>query len=467
MAAAMELSRADKKSLVIEKAKSVGGLSKTLSFDHPEGTYRTDIGPHRFFSKNKYLYAFLEDLLDEDWMSVPRLTRFYVDGHFYLYPVQLTDVLRNIGPRRAFAILRDYIVERVRGIVRPRCIDSFEAYVVSQFGRSLAEFNMLNYTEKIWGIPCHRISVDWATQRIGGLSFWAVIRKALLKKGGPKSLVDTFYYPSRGTGLIYERIRERIEEKGSEVCTSAEPVAIYWEGKTVTTVEIEQEGVRRTVHPSAVINSVPLTRTLELFQPAPPQDVLDAAKRLRFRAQVYLFLTVDREQIMRDNWVYFPDKAIPFGRISEMKNFSKQMCPPGKTSLFVEYFCFEGDDIWQASQEELFDQAIVWLEKLGILTRTDVLSVHHFRQQNVYPVYDLQYAENAHTVTTWLDSFENFYAVGRPGRFRYTNQDHSLEMGILAAQSVLDGRRRNIDEVGIEQEYFEKGYVPEKKPKEA
>jgi protoporphyrinogen oxidase len=163
---------------------------------------------------------------------------------------------------------------------------------------------------------------------------------------------------------------------------------------------------------------------------------------------------------MPDNWAYFPDREIIFGRITEMKNFSESMCPPGKTSLFIEFFCFEGDAIWNATQEELYDRSMEILTKIDLLTKDDVTSVHLFRQSAVYPVYDLEYETHIQTIMQWLDSFQNLYAVGRPGRFRYTNQDHSLEMGILAAQSILGGKRLDIESPGAEKEYFERGFVP-------
>ncbi len=463
MAAAMELSRAGRAVTVVEKAYQVGGLAKTLEFTQPEGTYRTDIGPHRFYSKNKYLYDFIEDLLGEQWRNVPRLTRFCVDGKFYFYPIRFRNVLSQLGILRALGMLRDYGWERVRRIVAPRVLRSFEDYALSQFGRTLAEFNMLNYTEKIWGLPCSQISVDWANQRIGGLSLWAAVKKMLLPKSGPKTLVDTFYYPSCGSGLIYEAIRRRIEEKGNAVHTGAEPVKIRWEDQKVTEVEVREGERMQMFHPQHVISSIPITRAIALFDPAPPPAVVEATRHLRFRAQVYLFLTVQRERIVPDNWVYFPDKSIPFGRISEMKNFSREMCPPGYTSLFVEFFCFEGDAIWHASKDALFSMTMDVLERLCILDRTDVISVHLFRQAHVYPLYDLHYTKHLGIILDWLDRFDNFYAIGRPGRFRYTNQDHSLEMGILAAQSVLDGQRRDVDEVTKEKEYFERGFIPERK----
>lgn len=459
MATAMELSKAGQSCTVIEKADQVGGLAKTLVFREPEGVYRTDIGPHRFYSKNKYLYDFIEDLLGEEWTLVHRQTRFLVNGTYYLYPIRLGNVLRQIGLSSSMRILSDYLKERGREVFHTKEMRSFEDYVVSQFGRTLAEFNMLNYTEKIWGIPCRDISIDWALQRIGGLSIWSTITKAIWGVGGPKTLVDTFYYPSHGSGQIYETIRERIAQKGSRVLTHTQPQHIQWSNWRVQTVRLAGES-NAVIEPSSVVSSLPITECVKLFDPPPPPDVCRAAASLRFRSQVYLFLTINRERVTRDNWIYFPDKHIPFGRFSEMKNFSVQMCPPGKTSLFVEYFCFKDDDIWNMPKDAIASLTIQWLERLSFIKKEEVLAVHHYRQEHVYPIYDLAYRSHLQTILDWMDRFENFYAIGRPGRFRYTNQDHSLEMGILAARCILDERRHNIEDVGKAQEYFERGYIP-------
>ncbi|MBU2259006.1 FAD-dependent oxidoreductase, partial [Patescibacteria group bacterium] len=299
------------------------------------------------------------------------------------------------------------------------------------------------------------------SQRIAGLSLFSAIKKMIFKKGGPKTLVDSFYYPSLGAGLVYEEMKKKIEERGGRVLLDAEPLSLVHEHGRVTSVEVRTKQGTQSFSPQAVISSIPVTREVELFNPSVPAEVLDAAKKLRFRSQVYLFLTINKEKVTDDNWVYFPDKEVPFGRISEMKNFSKEMSPQDKTSLFVEFFCFEGDEIWNASKEELFDMTMEWLEKLKFLNREEVLNIHHIKRAHAYPLYDLEYKEHVKTVMDWMDSFDNFYAIGRPGRFRYTNQDHSLEMGILAARSVLEGKRYEVDSVGSGKEYFEMGYVPE------
>ena len=206
MACAMELHKAGWNFTVVERDPLVGGLSKTFQF----GEFRADHGPHRFFSKNQYLYDFIEDLLQEKWIKVNRSSHFYIDGKFYRYPIEWKDSLTTMGPRKAFLACFDYLKEKVKlNKTEPR---NFEEHIVANFGRTLAEFNMLNYTEKIWGVPCTQLSTDWAQQRIRGLTLAALIKNMFLPKSGPKTLVDQFYFPEYGTGLIYETIRNVIEK---------------------------------------------------------------------------------------------------------------------------------------------------------------------------------------------------------------------------------------------------------------
>lgn len=460
MAASFELARHGSPVTLIEREAQIGGLAKTLQFETPEGVFRTDIGPHRFFSKNAYLYALIGDLLKEQWSLIPRHTRFFIGGKFYSYPARLGDILRKMKKTQIIRMMTDYGWERLRSFVRPRRIRTFEDHALATFGRTLAEFNILNYTEKIWGIPCREISVDWASQRIAGLNVRETLKAMLSGKSTAKSLVDSFYYPALGSGLIYETMRQHLETGGGTVRTSSHPTRFELTGNRVSAVEVQTPNGTQTLAPDAVVCSVPMTETVRLFGDAAPPAVREAAQALRFRAQVYLFLTIARERVTPDNWVYFPDREIPFGRISEMKNFSTQMAPQDMTSLFLEFFCFEGDDIWNMSQEHLTGLATEWLEKLGIVDKKDVRSSFLLKQQHVYPLYDLAYRSHKTTILRWLDSMENFFAIGRPGRFRYTNQDHSLEMGILAARSVLEGTRYDVDTVANSREYFERGYVP-------
>jgi protoporphyrinogen oxidase len=431
-------------------------MAKTLQF----GEFRTDIGPHRFYSKNPYLYEFIEELLGEQWLPVKRFTRFYVGGKYYLYPIQMSNALKNMGPMTAMRVISDYFMEQAKRVFGANQHDAnFEQYVVSRFGRTLAEFNMINYTEKIWGIPCSQISADWAAQRISGLSVWSAIRAALVKKPGPSTLVDEFYYPNRGTGLIYEAIRERNEEAGNKILVNSVPTRVRHHGHMIREVDVATDGKTRTFKVGHLINSTSIKHFVQLFDPPPPADVLAAAAHLDYRAQVYLFLTIDKKQVVPDNWIYYPDRTIPFGRLSEMKNFSRLMSPPDKTSLFLEFFVFEGDAIWQMTKDQLLELALPHLERMGLLKRNEIIDSYVLRQPNAYPIYRLGYQEHLDKVKRYLDTFENLYYIGRPGRFRYNNQDHSIEMGILAARSIVEHKRYDFDHVASGTEYFEKGLL--------
>ncbi len=465
LACAMELSRKGKHSTVVERDEQIGGLAKTLAIKEGELTFLTDIGPHRFFSKNKYLYDFIEDLLHEEWRAVPRQTRQFIDGKYYNYPVSFQQVVRNLGFWKSARVGIDYFLARVRYGLLKKPMRTFEDYVVANFGRTLAEFSMINYSEKIWGIPCSQIHPDWAKQRISGLNLWSVFKNALgLGSGkGPKSLVDEFYYPQFGTGRIYEEIGKHLRATGTQIVTKSEPVQVRHAGGRITEVDVKTADGVVTVRPGHVVESVPITRFLELLEPPPPPEVRAAASKLRWRAQVYLFLTLDKERVTTDNWIYFPSKDIPFGRTSEMKNFSADMCPPGKTSFFVEFFAFESDAIWSMTKEQVLDVVMPYFEQWGFFTRKDVRNTYLMKRQHVYPVYDATYKEHLAVVRGYLDSIHNLVHIGRPGRFRYTNQDHSLEMGIIASRMILEGRKYDMDTVGSENEYFEKGPIYEKR----
>ena len=361
MAAAIELSNANKDFIIVERSSSVGGLSKTYSFKEGDLTFYTDNGPHRFFSKNPYLYEFIEELLNEKWIKVNRQTRQFVDGKFYDYPVNAIQALKNLGLLKSIKIGVDYLIAKIRYNVLKKPILNFEDYAVANFGRSLGEFSMINYTEKIWGIPASEIHPDWATQRIKGLNLFTVTLDSFVRLfcgkskniNRPKSLVETFYYPEQGTGLIYETIKKRIENKGYKILLNSEPKEIKHSNSRVKEVSLDTPCGEIIIEFNSLIESVPITEFVKLLSPKAPSEILDSLKMLRHRSQVYLFITLNKDSITKDQWIYFPAKDIPIGRMSEMKNFSSFMSPPGKTSLFVEFFCFEGDNIWNMTSDEL------------------------------------------------------------------------------------------------------------------
>ena len=470
LAAAMELSKAKKDFIVIERQSRVGGLAKTHEFREGDLTFRTDTGPHRFFSKNPYLYEFIADLLDEKWIHVERQTRQFIEGKFYDYPVNAVQTLKNIGPFRAVKILIDYGVAKIQYGLLKKPIVNFADYIYANFGKSLGEFNMINYTEKIWGIPSEDIHIDWAGQRIKGLSITSLAGDMIMRvfgrnnTGSPKTLVDTFYYPELGTGLIYETIKTRLESRGYKILLNTVPIKVLHSNDKINKVICSSPEGELEITFKQLVESVPVKEFLSLLDPKLPQDIATQQAKLRYRSQAYLFITLDQESVTADQWIYLPEKQYLIGRISEMRNFSRNMSPPGKTSLFLEFFCTEGDEVWNMSADQLFEKAIGELTEFGFTDKSNVRKYYHLREKNVYPIYDVNYKEYLNQIKAYLDGFKNLYYIGRPGRFRYNNQDHSLEMGMLVAKGIIEGFRPDIEKVGEEKEYYESGNVYTKRP---
>lgn len=455
LACAFELSKAKKQFLAIEKNEVVGGLSKTLQFKD----CKTDIGPHRFFSQNKYLYEMIEDLLGEHWLKVNRLTRFFIDGKFFLYPIDLKNALKNVGWKRAIKIIFDYTTQKIKNIFSQKPLKNFEEKAVANFGRSLAELNMINYTEKIWGLACSEISTDWADQRIKGLSLLGVVKKAIFKSSkGPKTLIDQFYYPDQGNSLIYEAMKARALSSG-EFMFASYPLKIVHNNEKITEVIIKNNEETFSIMPEQLVSSIPITELIGLLSPQAPSEILATAKKLKFRSHLSLFIILNNKQtVFPDQWIYLPNQEIPFGRIMEPKNFSAEMSPANKTSLLLEFFCWENDNIWNSTKEKLLEISWPHLEKLGVEKQFIEETFLH-REKYAYPVYDINYKDNLEPVKKYLSQFENLFLIGRAGSFRYNNQDHALEMGILAARSIIDHKKYDIGQVGAGQTYFEKGYV--------
>jgi protoporphyrinogen oxidase len=461
ISSAYELARNEYKSITLERWKKVGGLAKTLDF----GEWRSDIGPHRFFSKNQFLYDMIEEVLKEDWILVNRFTRFYIQGKFYMYPVQMAEALKNMGIFKAGFAFLDYLASRIRKKLLNPPVRNFEDFAILEFGKALAELNMLNYTEKIWGLPCKEISAEWGTQRIHGLSLMAIIKKAIFKGNeGPKTLVDTFYYPDKGASQTYEVMAEMTEQKGSVIQPNSDICEIHHEDGKITAVVVAKSDGTREKHPcDFCISSIPITEVVNMLRPAAPKELIEAVKMLKYRYQVYLFMKINKERVSKDNWIYFPDKEIPFGRIHEPKNFSLSMSPKDKTSLWVEHFVFPDDPRWSCSADDLYEQTIDWLEKLNFVNRSEVIEYYKHREDFVYPVYDLIYTKPLQTIKDYLKTFSNLQLIGRAGRFRYNNQDHSIETGVLAARNIIENGEYDLEKVGAEQEYFETGYLKTEK----
>ncbi len=454
LTAAYELQRLSLPALVVEADGIVGGISRT---DVYKG-YRFDIGGHRFFTRVKEVEDIWHDLIGDDFLLRPRLSRIYYADRFFDYPLRPANALLGLGPIEAVRIGVSWLYAQ---LFPHRDERSFEQWVVNRFGRRLFEIFFETYTEKVWGMPCSEIGADWAAQRIKNLDLLAAVKHALLGPGSRgetsiTTLIDAFHYPRFGPGMMWERCRERLAEGGIETRLHTRATAIRHDGRRVKEVAVrEANGATRSIDCDQLISSMPIRELVHALDPAPPAAVLDAADRLRYRDFVTVGLIVDRAETFPDNWIYIHSPKVKMGRIQNFKSWSPEMVPDPSTSfLGLEYFVHEGDEIWSASDAELVDLGRRECELLGLVNAGEVIDGTVIRMPKAYPVYDGEYQRSLATIRGFLDPIENLQLVGRNGQHRYNNQDHSMLTALRAARNVA-GERLDVWDVNVDAEYHE------------
>ena len=420
---------------VFESDSTVGGLSKTIV----RKGFRFDLGGHRFFTKDRKIDDFVKDLMGDELISVPRKSKIYMRGKYFDYPLKPVNAFFGLGLATTTKIICDYGIERYRRLIKGPNKVSLEDWVVSNFGRTMFDIYFKEYSEKVWGIDCSRISVDWVAQRIRGLSLAKAIKNAFFRLNGRDipSLVDRFVYPRLGIGRISDRLSEEIEKKNNNVFTSTVVRRIKHSGFRVENIEVISNGRPEIVEGDEFISSVPLTKLVGMLDPAPPDYVLEAASRLKFRDLVIVAIMVDKQRVTDQTWIYIPEQKIPFGRIHEPTNWSEKMAPEDKTLLVMEYFSFKNDQTWNKSDVELTDITVDGLEQLGYIRKNEVIDSAVVRVQKAYPLFEVGYADTCKVLYDYLSLFENLHIAGRGGMFRYYNMDHAIESGINTAEKII------------------------------
>ena len=438
LSAAYVLSKAGNRVEVFERDSAVGGLSKTVVQDG----FRFDLGGHRFFTKDKRLDCFVRDLMEGELVSVARKSKIYMRNRYFDYPLKPLNALFGFGLPTTMKILGDYGIERLKGIMSEGISASLEDWVVKNFGRTLFDIYFKEYSEKVWGIECRRISAEWVATRISGLSMAKAIKNALFSMNGKDipTLVDRFLYPRLGIGRISDRLREEIE-RNNNVSTGVDVKHIHHDGSTVKSIEVKSDDQLDLIHGDEIISSIPITNLVAMLRPLPPEDILKAASRLRFRDLVVVAIMVNRPRVTDQTWIYVPEQKIPFGRIHEPTNWSEKMAPEEKTILVTEFFSFAGDTLWNESDERLAEVSAENLKQLGFIKKHEVIGSAVVRVPRAYPLFEVGYEGLCDTLYGYLSRFRNLHLAGRSGMFKYYNMDHAIESGITTAQKIMANGR--------------------------
>ncbi|MGD0380643.1 MAG: NAD(P)/FAD-dependent oxidoreductase [Acidimicrobiales bacterium] len=459
LTAAYQLSKTERDALVLESDDVVGGISRTVERDG----WRFDIGGHRFFTKVQPVEALWHEILPPaDFLLRPRMSRIYYEGKFYDYPINVLNALRNLGIIEAARCALSYLKVQV---VPPKDQSTLEGYVVANYGWRLYEHFFKTYSEKVWGVPPSDVSADWGAQRIKGMSLfkaiWEPLRSRVAgsrrnQKRQVTSLIEEFQYPKLGPGMMWETCRDVIEKAGVEVLLQSPVTRIERGPVGVTAVVFDHNGRRVRVETDDVISSMPFSSLVRTMDPPPPEEVLAAADALCYRDFLTVALVVPEERGFPDNWIYIHSPKVKVGRIQNFGAWSPFMVRAGTTCLGMEYFVFEGDDLWARDDDALVALATEELAAIGLVEPSQVERGYVVRMPKAYPVYDDTYRAAVDTMRHWLAAeVPNVHPVGRNGMHRYNNQDHSMYTAMLTVENIVWGAGHDIWTVNVDEEYHE------------
>ena len=502
------LTRSGIKPIVLEKSGYMGGISRTVNY---KGN-RIDIGGHRFFSKSDRVMKWWLQMIplqaseggtaalkyhqmertvmaavdapdpaatDRVMLLRPRKSRIYYLRRFFDYPISLSkDTLFKLGVWRTFRIGVSY-VQSALFPVKPE--QTLEQFFINRFGRELYGTFFKSYTEKVWGVPCNRISAEWGAQRIKGLSVWSTVThafKKLLPRGraggiGQKdtqtSLIEQFLYPKLGPGQMWEEVARLVKEKGGEIHTGYAVDSIGTDGWQVTSLEATNSatGAKETFTGDYFFSTAPIQELMRWFDVPPPENVREVSEGLVYRDFMTVGLlmsslkihdeTPQGKKLISDNWIYIQEPDVLLGRLQIFNNWSPFMVAnPSHVWLGLEYFCNQSDALWNLSDERMTALAKEELGRIGIIDAAEVVDSTVLRMEKTYPAYFGTYDRFAE-IRQHVDRYGNLFLVGRNGMHRYNNQDHSMLTAMMAVDNIIAGRtdKSGLWDVNTEMDYHE------------
>lgn len=498
LTAAYELVNTGHEVIVLEESSVVGGISRTVNY---KGN-RMDMGGHRFFSKVPEVNEWWEKMLptqgalpgddkklgrsstivtggpdpeveDRVMLRRNRLSRIYFKNKFFDYPISLKwETLRNMGFTTTMVVGCSYL----KSAVFKRKERTLEDFYINRFGKKLYSMFFENYTENLWGRHPSQISPEWGAQRVKGLSIRAILAdmfgKVFKKKDRvvETSLIEEFAYPKYGPGQLWELTAEEIRAKGGTIVFNARVTKILKSGNLITGLIYEADGQENLIEGDAVISSMPL-KDLVTGMNGVPGAIADIASGLPYRDYMTVGVLVPRLAlqnktkiptiggIVPDNWVYVHNRNVKMGRFQIYNNWSPYMVKDIGHSVWVglEYFCNEGDELWEMNDRDFARMAVREMRKIGLIHRDEkILDAHVERVKKAYPAYFDTYSRISE-LRAYLDTIENLYCVGRNGQHRYNNIDHSMCTAFEAVRAILSGTKDKsaIWNVNTEQEYHE------------
>ncbi len=436
---------------VYEISSDAGGLAKSLTL----WNQTVDMGPHRFFSHDRRVNELWLEVAGQDYRMVNRQTRIYYKGSFFDYPLKAGNALRNLGIFEAARCMLSYFKQK---IFPARDTGTFESWVSRRFGKRLYQIFFKTYSEKLWGIKCTELDSDFAAQRIKRLSLYEAVKNALLKKrkNMHKTLVDQFAYPVTGSGSIYRKMADAVIKNGGHMHFTTTVEKVLTRDDTAASIVLES-GENREY--DKIVSTMPISLLVTRL-PGVPGSIKELADSLRFRNTILVYLKVEDSQLFPDQWLYIHSADLQMGRMTNFRNWIPELYANQKESILcLEYWCYFEDPIWTKDDEYFIELAKKEARATGLTADATISEGHVIKIPRCYPVYFKNYKSVIEPVQEYLDGIKNLHVIGRYGAYKYNNQDHSIVMGILAAENILENKDHDLWQINTDYDTYQESSV--------
>lgn len=480
------LSKTDISPIIIEKSNDIGGISKTINY---KGNL-IDIGGHRFFSKSKVVMDWWQNIMPIQHDHVinndintsnsvllvrKRVSRIYYLHKLFNYPIRLNfDLISKLGLVNSLKIGISYFYIKLFPIKQET---SLETFFINRFGKELYLNFFKDYTEKVWGVPCEKISPEWGSQRVKKLSVFKAIKhsvktlfwsdKSTSQKNTETSLIEFFLYPKYGPGQMWKTVADIIVQKGGIIIKNANVNSIDVDNNQIVGVSylLEENKMQESIKGDYFFSTMPVVELINSLKCYVPSDVVNVSNGLQYRDFITVGLLLDKLKInnakdsnlIPDQWIYIQERGVKLGRLQIFNNWSPYMVnDPSMVWIGLEYFCNEGDDIWKKSDIDLIQFATEELHSIDIINKNDVIDSTVIRMSKTYPAYFGTYKQ-FEVLRNFVNTFENLFLIGRNGMHKYNNQDHSMLTAITAVENIIHHvkTKENIWSINTEEEYHE------------
>jgi protoporphyrinogen oxidase len=440
ISAAWRLSTLGYRVTVLEKDTAVGGMGKTIAL----GNYAVDYGPHTFHiretPKSREIIEAIRPFFGEDPLILTRGTRVLLRGKYYVYPLEMLQVLRGISPLLSARVIADYIVATLKSALSPpRKEHSFEEWGVRNLGRTLYDLCFGLYSARVWGLPTSQISSKQA-QRVAKLNLKNIILRTLGIRADPATYFTKYMYPRRGISTLFEGMAGEVRKAGNEILLESPVVRIERTDGRITSVVYTRNGREERIACDGVISTLPLPALVSMITPALPETVAMHASKLRYRSLKLIYIALKRRVLTDFHWVYLLDEHFRVNRVSEQKNVSADMVPDDRTVLCVELSLWRDEPLWQASDEEIYQLAIRDVMKMGYGVTEDEVEEYHVTDiPTAYPVYELNFEDHLIPVLEGVHAVPNLLTIGRHGLFLNNSMDDNVLLGMMVGDQIAAG----------------------------